>query len=59
MGGVVPKNPLPPMLSKITATLKNPIFWIGAVIGLIFAFAYSRFVPGAVKTVASKLPGAQ
>lgn len=50
---------IPPMLAKITATLKSPIFWIGAVVGLVLAFAYSRFVPGVVKTVASKLPGAQ
>jgi hypothetical protein len=46
------------MLSKIIATLKSPIFWIGAVVGLVLAFAYARFVPKIVKTAAGKLPGA-
>lgn len=47
------------MLSNVLAYLKKPSTYVILVAGIIIAFAYSRFVPGAVKTVASKLPGAQ
>lgn len=56
MGGVVPP---PPMLSTIKSYLTRPSTYVLIVIGVVLAFAYSRFVPGIVKDTASKLPGAQ
>lgn len=49
----------PPMLSNVLAYLKKPSTYVILVLGIVIAYAYGRFVPGAVKTAASKLPGAQ
>lgn len=46
------------MLSNILSYLKKPSTYVILVLGIVIAFAYSRFVPGVVKTAASKLPGA-
>lgn len=56
MGGVVPT---PPMFSNILSYLKKPSTYVILVVGILIAFAYSRFVPGVVKSAAAKLPGAQ
>jgi|JI10StandDraft_1071094.scaffolds.fasta_scaffold1163916_2 hypothetical protein len=47
------------MLSNVISYLKKPSTYIILVVGILIAFAYSRFVPSAVKSVAAKLPGAQ
>lgn len=47
------------MISTIKSYLTKPSTYVLIVIGVVLAFAYSRFVPSAVKTAASKLPGAQ
>ena len=56
MGGGVPT---PPMFSNIPSYLKKPSTYVILVVGILIAFAYSRFVPGVVKSAAAKLPGAQ
>jgi len=56
MGGGVPT---PPMFSNILSYLKKPSTYVILVVGILIAFAYSRFVPGVVKSAAAKLPGAQ
>lgn len=47
------------MFSTIKSYLTRPSTYVLIVIGVVLAFAYSRFVPNAVKDVAAKLPGAQ
>lgn len=49
----------PPMFSTVKAYLTRPSTYVLIVIGVVIAFAYSRFVPGIVKDAAAKLPGAQ
>ncbi len=46
-------------MSTIKAYLTKPSTYVLIVVGVVLAFAYSRFVPSVVKDVAGKLPGAQ
>lgn len=47
------------MIQNLMSYLKKPSTYVILVIGIVIAFAYSRFVPGVVKSAAAKLPGAQ
>lgn len=46
------------MLSQITSFAKKPSTYVILAVGIVLAFAFGRFF-GPLKTVASKLPGAQ
>lgn len=46
------------MMSKITAALKSGVFWSGFAAGTVFALAFGRLIPGPVKSLAAKIPGA-
>lgn len=47
------------MISNIKAYLTKPSTYVLILVGVVLAFAYSRFVPSVVKDAAAKLPGAQ
>ena len=46
------------MMSKITSALKSGVFWSGFATGLVAGLAFRRFIPGPVKALAAKVPGA-
>ena len=46
-------------MSTVLAFIKKPSTWVLILIGIVIAYAFGRFVPGFIKTAASKLPGAQ
>jgi hypothetical protein len=43
-------------MQKITSALKNPLMWVGVVVGIVLATAFSVLRKPA-KIVASKIPG--
>jgi hypothetical protein len=45
------------MLSKIKSALKNPVMYVGLVVGIIVALAYGRFIRPTVQPLANALPG--
>lgn len=45
-------------MSKLVSILKKPSTYVIAVVVVVLVLAYNRFIPGAVKSAAAKLPGA-